>query len=89
MYLRLSMSGQAKTEGGNTHLNIAGMPETAQTSAEGVPEHSRKGGRRKHIAEVPESAQASIPGSRAELIDSYDPCAILVDKRPSGALSVL
>ena len=37
MCLSLSMSGQAKMEGGNTHLNIAGMPESAQTSAEGVP----------------------------------------------------
>jgi len=52
------MSGQAKMEGGNTHLNIAGMPESAQTSADGVPEHSRKSGRRKHITEVPEGAQA-------------------------------
>jgi len=61
------MSGQAKMEGGNTHLNIARMPESVQTSAEGVPdrmpEHSRKSGRRKHIAEVPESAQASVPAN--------------------------
>jgi len=61
------------------------MPESAQASAEGVPEHSRKSGRRKQIAEVPESGQASVPESGAELIDSYDACAILVDKRPSGA----
>jgi len=64
-------------------LNIAGMPESAQASAEGVPEHSRKS-RRKHIAEVPKSAQPSVPESGAELIDSYDACAILVDKLTSA-----
>ena len=31
------MDGQAKTEWGNAHLNIAGMPESAQASAERVP----------------------------------------------------
>ena len=39
---------------------------------------------------MPESAQASdecVPG--ADLIDSYDACAIFADKRPSGALLVL
>jgi len=38
---------------------------------------------------MPESAQASadrVPIKGAELSDSYDACAILVDKRPSGAL---
>jgi len=42
------------------------------------------------IAGMPESAQASdecVPG--ADLIDSYDACAIFADKRPSGALLVL
>ena len=52
--------------GQNTYSNIAGMPESAQASADRVP----------------------IKG--AELSDSYDACAdacaILVDKRPSGAL---
>jgi len=69
------------------------MPESAQTSAEGVPdrmpEHSQKSDRWKHITEVPESAQASVPESGAKLIDIYDACAILVDKRPSGALLIL
>ena len=44
------------------------------------------------IPEVPEGAQASaerIPIKGAELSDSYDACAILVDKRPSGALLVI
>jgi len=55
---------RSKAEGRSAHLNIAGMPESAQASAERVP----------------------IKG--AELIDSYDACAIFADKRPSRALSV-
>jgi len=31
------MGRQAKTERGNTHSNIAGMPESGQASAEHVP----------------------------------------------------
>jgi len=41
---------------------------------------------------MPESAQASaehVPMKGAELIDSYDTCAIFADKRLSGALLVL
>ena len=52
-----------KAGGGGAYLNIAGMSESAQASAECVP--------------------------GAELIDSYDACAIFADKRPSSALLVL
>jgi len=31
------MAGQAKSEGGSAHLNIAEVPESAQVSAERVP----------------------------------------------------
>jgi len=44
------------------------------------------------IPEASESAQASaerLTRDRAELIDRYDACAILVDKRPSSTLLML
>jgi len=40
-----------------------------------------------NIAGMPESTQASVKG--AELSDSYDACAIFVDKRSSGAVLAL
>jgi len=43
----------------------------------------------KHPKAPKQALSSYLTGDRAELIDRYDACAILVDKRPSGALSVL
>jgi len=52
---------------------------------------TERGNANSNIAGMPESAQASarVPIKGAELGDSYDAYDMSVDKRPSGALSVL
>jgi len=69
-----------------------GMPEAPESAKASARDGTRGGHDARcflNTAEVPESAQASVPESGAELIDNDDACAILVDKRPSGALFVL
>ena len=80
------MTGKAKTEGKSIPPRIPESTRSGNSKNEGL---TRVFGHRRGDRKAPSQVLDAYPEIEPNLIDSYDACAILVDKRSPGALLAL